>query len=199
MNSTGLIKNFISGLGKTFRSQKSDSNQITKGTIMAKKKKIALYPGTFDPVTNGHLDILTRASLLFDEVIVGLAEHSPKKTLFSIEERLQLLNESIKNKRFGCPVKLIRFNGLLIQSARRHKATVLVRGLRAISDFEYELQMALMNRHLDSTIETVFLMPDEKFVYLSSSIVKEVARLRGNLSSFLPESVVQALRKKFNQ
>jgi len=166
---------------------------------MAQKKKIALYPGTFDPVTNGHLDILTRASLLFDEVIVGLAEHSPKKTLFSIEERLGLLKNSIKNQHFGCKVKVIRFNGLLIQFAREHKATVLVRGLRAISDFEYELQMALMNRHLDPMIETVFLMPDEKFVYLSSSIVKEVAQLRGNLSAFLPRSVVQALRNKFNQ
>ncbi len=163
---------------------------------MAKKKKVALYPGTFDPITNGHLDILLRASSLFDEVIVSLSESSSKTTIFTLSERLDLLRRVIKTKNFLCPIRITSFKGLLVQFANKSHAHTLLRGLRAISDFEYEFQMALMNRHQDRTIETVFLMPAEKYVYLSSSIVKEVARLHGRLSDFLPPEVIKALRVK---
>jgi len=162
------------------------------------KKTIAIYPGTFDPVTYGHLDILERATRIFDKVIVGLAADSAKKTLFSLEERISLFRSAIQSRKFHAPVELKSFHGLLIKFAKKEGATTLVRGLRAVSDFEYEFQLALMNRNQNSLIETVFLMPDEKYVYLSSSIVKEVSRLHGNLKGFLPPAVVGALQKKFS-
>lgn len=164
---------------------------------MNKHKRIAIYPGTFDPVTHGHLDILSRASMLFDEIIVGLAQQSSKKTLFSLPERLQLLKKSLKDKTFHCPIHVHVFDGLVVNFAIQSKAGTLIRGLRAISDFEYEFQMALMNRHQDNGIETVFFMPDEKYVYLSSSLIKEVARLKGRLTHFVPGHVIKALARKF--
>lgn len=164
---------------------------------MAKKKKIAIYPGTFDPVTNGHLDVLQRASEIFDEVIVALAEKSSKNTLFSLHERIDLLRSVIVSRRFSCPVRIETFRGLVINFAVKSKAQTLVRGLRAISDFEFEFQMALMNRHQVKDIGTVFLMPDERYVYLSSSIIKEIARHKGKLTHFLDPVVIQALSKKF--
>jgi len=164
---------------------------------MKTKKRIAIYPGTFDPVTFGHLDILKRASSLFDEVIMAVVERPSKDTLFSLKERLDLLSESVRGEKFHCPVKVESFDGLLVHYARQRRASTIVRGLRATSDFDYEFQMALMNRHQEKNIETVLLMPDEKFVYLSSSLVKVVGRLKGNLQSFLPKPVVKALQKKF--
>ena len=161
------------------------------------KKNIAIYPGTFDPMTKGHLDILTRASRLFDEVIVAFAEKPSKKTIFTLKERVSLFKSVLKNRRFNCPIRPMTFEGLLINFAKKQEARTLVRGLRAVSDFEYEFQMALMNRNLGPEIETVFLMPDEKYVYLSSSIVKEIARLKGDLAPFLPTEVVGPLKKKF--
>jgi pantetheine-phosphate adenylyltransferase len=161
------------------------------------KKRIAIYPGTFDPVTYGHLDILARASALFDEVIVALSKHTSKNTLFALEERVDMIQRVVADRRFGCPVRVELFSGLLVKFAEQQGASTLVRGLRAISDFEYEFQMALMNRHQSSTIETVFLMPDEKFVYLSSSMIREVARLDGQLESFLPSLVADAFRAKY--
>lgn len=158
---------------------------------------MAIYPGTFDPVTYGHLDILSRATHIFDEVIVAISRQSSKSTLFSLDERVELVKKVLKRRRFACPVRVETFSGLLVKFAKQRGVTTLVRGLRAISDFEYEFQMALMNRHQAANIETVFLMPDEKYVYLSSSMVREVARLKGDLEAFLPVEVLQFLRKKY--
>ena len=154
----------------------------------------AIYPGSFDPVTNGHLDVIERARKLFDEVIVAVADNDEKQPLFSLRERLDLLGDTagrIDN------VRIAEFNGLLVQFASAEKAGALIRGLRAVSDFEFEFQMALMNRKLDAAVETIFLMPKEEYTYLSSRIVKEIARLGGNVSSFVPACVAKALSGKF--
>ena len=161
------------------------------------KKVIALYPGTFDPITFGHLDILRRATSIFDEVIVAISKHSSKQTLFTFDERLRLVKEVVSSQKFHCPVRVEVFSGLLVKFAKSRGVHTLVRGLRAISDFEYEFQMALMNRHQETEIETVFLMPDEKYVYLSSSMVREIARLNGNLRAFLPSIVIKEIKEKF--
>jgi pantetheine-phosphate adenylyltransferase len=153
----------------------------------------AIYPGSFDPVTNGHLDVIDRARKLFDEVIVGVAHNDQKHPLFTLEERLDLLRATIgkiKN------VEIAPLNGLLVDFAVARKATAVIRGLRAISDFEFEFQMALMNRKLEARVETIFLMPKEEYTYLSSRIVKEIARLGGDVSGFLPARVAKALARK---
>jgi len=157
---------------------------------------IALYPGTFDPITNGHIDILRRSIKIFDRIIVGVGSNPRKVALFSLEERISMIQEAIK----GIPnVSVEPFEGLLVDFAKRRNATVIIRGLRAVSDFEYELQMALMNRKIDSDIETVFLMPSEEYSYLTSSIVKEVKGLGGDISSLVPKIVDDMLKKKFKQ
>jgi pantetheine-phosphate adenylyltransferase len=156
----------------------------------------AIYPGSFDPVTNGHLDIIGRALKLFDEVVVAVAHNEEKQPLFSLEERLNLLHETagkIHN------VRIAEFNGLLVEFARAKDAGAVIRGLRAISDFEFEFQMALMNRKLEAAVETIFLMPKEEYTYLSSRIVKEIARLGGDVSSFVPTCVAKALSMKFDR
>jgi pantetheine-phosphate adenylyltransferase len=154
----------------------------------------AIYPGSFDPITNGHLDVIDRASRLFDEVIVAVAQNDQKKSLFTAEERMELI-EGVMN---GKPnVRVSRFDGLLVEFARAQGATAVLRGLRAVSDFEFEFQMALMNRKLEPGIETIFLMPAENYTYLSSRIVKEIARLGGNVTVFVPPSIAAALREKY--
>jgi pantetheine-phosphate adenylyltransferase len=156
----------------------------------------AIYPGSFDPVTNGHLDVIERARKLFDEVIVAVAHNDEKQPLFSLKERLDLLGETageIDN------VRIAQFKGLLVDFARAQKAGAVIRGLRAVSDFEFEFQMALMNRKLDAAVETIFLMPKEEYTYLSSRIVKEIARLGGDISSFVPTCVAKALNRKFTR
>src|SRR5438552_3607905 len=156
----------------------------------------AIYPGSFDPVTNGHLDVIERARKLFDEVIVAVAHNDEKQPLFSLEERLDLLRETagrIAN------VRIAEFEGLLIDFAKAQNAGAVIRGLRAVSDFEFEFQMALMNRKLDAAVETIFLMPKEEYTYLSSRIVKEIARLGGDISSFVPACVAKALSRQFAQ
>ncbi|MFN3822329.1 MAG: pantetheine-phosphate adenylyltransferase, partial [bacterium] len=144
---------------------------------------IALYPGTFDPITNGHLDILKRACSLFEKVIITLAVNSAKRTLFTPQERLEMIREAVKDLD---NVEVMEFTGLVVDCARKVGADVIIRGLRAVSDFEYEFQMALMNRKQAPEIDTVFLMPDEKYTYLSSSIVKEIARHQGSVECFVP-------------
>ncbi|UCE71188.1 MAG: pantetheine-phosphate adenylyltransferase [Nitrospiraceae bacterium] len=157
--------------------------------------KIAIYPGTFDPLTNGHIDLIQRSLLIFDKVIIAVAPSSKKQPLFSTEERIQLIEESIHGFD-GATVDT--FSSLLVKYAKSRSSVAIIRGLRAISDFEYELQMALMNRRLDSTVETVFMMPSEEYTFLSSSLVKEVASFGGALQGLVPESVEMALKKKFN-
>lgn len=154
----------------------------------------AIYPGSFDPVTNGHLDVIERARKLFDEVVVAVADNDEKQPLFSLKERLDLLGETAG--RIG-NVRVAQFKGLLVGFARAEDAGAVIRGLRAVSDFEFEFQMALMNRKLDAVVETIFLMPKEEYTYLSSRIVKEIARLGGDVSSFVPACVAKALSRKF--
>jgi pantetheine-phosphate adenylyltransferase len=155
--------------------------------------KIAIYPGTFDPITYGHIDILERAMKLFDRVIITIARNSSKNPLFSEQERLDMIAAIVKEYK---NVEVDAFEGLLVTYAKQKKAVAIVRGLRAISDFEFELQMALMNRKLDDAVETVFFMPNEKYTYLNSSIVREIARLGGEVSDFVPPLVRLALEGK---
>ncbi|MGH9317649.1 MAG: pantetheine-phosphate adenylyltransferase [Thermoanaerobaculia bacterium] len=157
-------------------------------------ERLALYPGSFDPLTNGHLDILSRARRLSDRVIVAILENDAKKPLFSVPERIEMIHE-IVGEDPATPVR--SFSGLLVDFAREQGATLLVRGLRAVSDYEYELQMALMNRRLAPGIETVFLMAKEEYSYVSSRLVKEVARLGGDLSGLVPEPVRRRLLERF--
>jgi pantetheine-phosphate adenylyltransferase len=156
----------------------------------------AIYPGSFDPVTNGHLDVIDRARKLFDEVIVAVAHNDQKDPLFPLDDRLRLIKGALGKIR---NVEVAPLNGLLVDFARARKATAVIRGLRAISDFEFEFQMALMNRKLDSTVETIFLMPKEEYTYLSSRIVKEIARLGGDVAAFVPAHVAKALKKKMTK
>jgi len=156
----------------------------------------AIYPGTFDPITNGHIDVVQRTLKIFDDVIIAVAPSYKKEPLFSTEERVRLIKESVKE--IG-RVEVEVFDILLIDYAKRRGAIALVRGLRAVSDFEYELQMALMNRRLDANIETVFMMPSEENTFLSSTMVKEVASLGGSVKGLVPEPVEKALVNKFRK
>ncbi len=161
---------------------------------MDSKLNIAIYPGSFDPITNGHLDIIDRSSKLFDKVIIGVSKTSKsKKYLFSDEERLNLIADNIKNL---VNVEVVIFDGLLVEYAQKMNINIIIRGLRAFSDFELEFQMSLMNRKLNNNINTVFLMPHEKYTHVSSSIVKEVASLGGNVKDYVPNSVFLALNNK---
>lgn len=158
--------------------------------------KTAVYPGSFDPVTNGHIDVLERALEIFDTVIVTVAVNSSKSTLFTIDERVSLLEAAVAGYD---RVKVDRFEGLIVDYATRQGAVALVRGLRAVSDFEYEFQIALMNRKIAGNLETVFLMPNEKYTYLNSSIIRELARLHTDVSDFVPPNVRDALIARFRE
>ena len=154
----------------------------------------AIYPGSFDPVTNGHLDVIDRARRLFDEVIVAVAHNDQKQPLFTLEERLEFLRGTLGGLE---NVEIAPLNGLLVDFAVARSATAVIRGLRAVSDFEFEFQMALMNRKLEATVETIFLMPKEEYTYLSSRIVKEIARLGGDVSALVPPPVERRLHERF--
>jgi len=157
------------------------------------KPRIALYPGTFDPITNGHIDLVQRAATLFDKVIVAIASNSKKKPRFSLEKRIELVQQVL----LDCPnVRVEGFDVLLVDFARQQNANILIRGLRAVSDFEYEFQLASMNRNLAPEIESVFLMPADEYSFISSSLVKEVATLGGDISSFVHPLVNKALKQK---
>jgi pantetheine-phosphate adenylyltransferase len=156
--------------------------------------RTAIYPGSFDPLTNGHLDVVERAAKLFDRVIVAVAKNDNKKPMFTVAERLDMVRTAVK----GFPnVTADSFDNLLVDFASQKSAVVVIRGLRAVSDFEFEFQMALMNRKLNENIETIFMMPKDTYTFLSSRIVKEIARLGGDVSSFVPEQVRAALAGKF--
>ena len=156
--------------------------------------KTALYPGTFDPITNGHLDILERARKLFDHIIVAIAENEEKAPTFPLEERKRLVEENLSHLD---DVTVATFDGLVVEYARKIDAIALVRGLRAVSDFEYEFQMAQMNRHLDSEIETMFLMPNEKYFFTSSQLLKLVHKYGGEGTDLVPANALRALQAKF--
>lgn len=156
----------------------------------------AIYPGTFDPITNGHIDIIIRSLKSFDHIIVGIGPNPKKTTLFSLEERISMAKECLGNYP---NVTVKTFDGLLVDFAKKQNASVIIRGLRAISDFEYEFQMALMNRKLDSDIETVFLMPSEEYSYLTSSIIKVVGSFGGDVSSLIPTVANEMLKLKFKK
>lgn len=156
-------------------------------------ERVAVYPGSFDPLTNGHVDIILRGARLFDRIIVAMLVNPEKSPLFSVEERVEAAREVFK---IYPNVEIDTFDGLLVDYARRKHASVIVRGLRAVSDFEYELQMALMNRRLNPDVETVFMMPAEPYTYLSSRLVKEIFALGGSISGLVPQAVEGRLRQK---
>lgn len=161
---------------------------------MMDKKRIAVYPGTFDPVTNGHLDVLHRALRLFDEVVVGVARNAGKKPLLDFQTRRNLFEENVANMP---NVRVEAFDGLTVDFVRKHGAIAIIRGLRAVSDFEFEFQMAQMNRHLDDEVETVILMPSHKYFYTSSTLIKQVAGYDvDRVSAFVPANVLAAFRER---
>jgi len=156
--------------------------------------RIAIYPGSFDPVTNGHLDVIKRASKLYDKVIVGVLSNSNKSPLFTADERVEMISqatEDIPN------VSVDKFSGLLVDFVTKNNASVIIKGLRTVADFEYEFQMALLNKALNPEYETVFLMTDMKYSYISSSIVKEVAKLHGDLTGFVPAQIINKIENKY--
>ena len=158
--------------------------------------KIAVYPGTFDPVTNGHTDIIKRSLKIFDRVIIAVALNPKKAPMFKISERVEMIKEATQGL---SRIEVEPFDGLLVDYVKKKKATAIIRGLRAVSDFEYELQMALMNRKLDQAIETVFLMPSEEYSYLTSTLIKEVASYGGETKGLVPPNVAKLLKDKFKR
>lgn len=154
-----------------------------------------IYPGTFDPITNGHIDLISRASRIFDRVVVAVADNKNKTPLFNLAERVALAESAVAE--IGGKIEVVGFATLLVECARQHNASVILRGLRAVSDFEFEFQLAGMNRHLDSGLETMFLTPAEKYAFISSSIIRELARLGGDITPFVTDRVRSALAEKY--
>jgi pantetheine-phosphate adenylyltransferase len=157
-------------------------------------KRIAVYPGSFDPVTNGHLDIIHRALEFVDELIIAILINPEKKALFSVDERMEMIRNCIPK---NGSLQIDQFDGLLVEYARKKNAQMIIRGLRAVSDFDYEFQMALMNRRLEAQIETVFLVPAEQYTYVSSRMVKEICLLGGAVRGLVPDEVERKMQKKF--
>ena len=161
-----------------------------------KMNKIAIYPGTFDPMTNGHYDIIKRSSMLFDRLIIAVNNDDNKESMFTLKERTDMISSNIKNDALD-NVVVKQFSGLLMNYAESEKADVIIRGLRVLSDFEYEFKMAMMNRGLNSEIDTLFLMPNRKYVHISSSLIKEVASLGGDISDYVSDNVLKSINSKF--
>ncbi|MFC1535673.1 pantetheine-phosphate adenylyltransferase [Candidatus Neomarinimicrobiota bacterium] len=156
--------------------------------------RAVVYPGTFDPITYGHLDVIIRALNLFDKVLITVADNPDKSPLFGVEERMEMIREAVEG--LG-DIEVDHFSGLIVDYAKTNNARAIIRGLRAISDFEVEFQMALMNRHMDQDIATVFLMPHDRYTHLNSSIIREIASLGGDVSSYVPAKVMKRLREKY--
>ena len=159
-------------------------------------KNVAVYAGTFDPITFGHIDLVDRASSIFDQIIVAIAASPNKRPLFSLEERVQLSSDVLSRYE---NVEVKGFDTLLLDFAKKHNANVILRGLRTVTDFDYEFQLGSMNRHLNPEIESIFLMPDENYMYISSTLVREIALLGGDVSAFVPDRVTQELKKKYQK
>jgi pantetheine-phosphate adenylyltransferase len=159
-------------------------------------KKIAIYPGTFDPITNGHLDLIKRALRMFDEVIIAVAPSLKKQPLFTLQERLRLIHAAVKGLKRA---RVDEFHSLLVDYVKKTRGVAILRGLRAISDFEYELQLAHMNRRLNKNIETVFMMPSLEYGYLTSTIIKEIASFGGSVTGLVPPEAEEALKRKFKE
>lgn len=155
---------------------------------------LALYPGTFDPITNGHIDIAVRASSIFKKIITVVADNPKKNCLFTVEERADMVRKSLKKIK---NIEVVKYSGLIVDCIDKYKATVIIRGLRALSDFDYEFQMAFTNRELNSKADTVFLMPSAEYTYLSSTMIREIAQLGGEVREFLPDCVRKKLLEKF--
>lgn len=156
-------------------------------------KNIAIYAGTFDPITFGHIDLIYRATSIFDKIIIGIAVSSKKQPMFDLDERVTMTKEVLKDLN---NVEVLGFDGLLLTFAKQQQANILLRGLRTVTDFDYEFQLAGMNRHMDAKIETMFLMPDEKYMSISSTFVREIASLGGDVKDFVPQAVINAFKKK---
>jgi pantetheine-phosphate adenylyltransferase len=171
-------------------------NPLLQNGYNTAMQRIAVYPGTFDPITNGHTDLVSRAARVFPKVIIAIAESPHKKPLFCLEERIQLSQNQMAHLD---NVEVVGFSNLLVEFVQQIGASVIIRGLRAVSDFEYEFQLASMNRHLAPAVETLFLTPDEDYSFISSSLVKEIARLNGDVSEFVCKEVQQAMRKRFEE
>ena len=167
---------------------------LERDAMTNKISPTAVYPGTFDPLTNGHLDLIERAAGLFPKLIVAVAKNKSKQPCFSLEQRLEMIASATKHL---SGIEVIGFDNLLIDFVKQHQANVIVRGLRAVSDFEYEFQLAGMNRRLDKSVETLFLTPAENYMFISSTLVREIASLRGDISSFVPKNVHLELQKKY--
>lgn len=170
--------------------------QRAPGAARTESMRTVIYPGSFDPITYGHLDVVQRAARLFDRVIVAVAENDSKQPLLSLVERQQLVAGAVRRWR---NVETDRFDGLLIEYARQRRASAIIRGLRAVSDFEFEFQLALLNRRMDDRVEAIFMMPKDTYTFLSSRIVKEICRLGGDVSAFVPAAVHRALQAKYGR
>lgn len=158
--------------------------------------RIAVYPGSFDPITNGHLDIIKRASKIFDKVVVGVLNNKSKSPKFSVDERMMLIGEVTSNL---ANIEIARFDGLLVDFAKSHGANIIIKGLRTVNDFEYEFQMALLNKTLDADCETMFMMTNSKYSYISSSMVKELAGYNGDLAGLVPTEIIHYIKDKYKQ
>ena len=190
-----IMFNDFCKLQDTIFSYKTDIGALLAPVGEANKMRNVLYPGSFDPLTNGHLDLIARASKLFDRVIVAVAVNSEKHPMFTIDERVEMIEETCISY---ANVRAVPVCGLLVDAVEKYQANALLRGLRAFSDFEYELQMALLNRNLKAQCETIFMMPTLKNSFVASSLVKEVARLHGDFEQYVPEPVAKAVKAKLN-